>query len=162
MTNQRRLTPSRSVKRVGIDQSRLSKTFPDMSFSRTVQFLNASEPNPVRLILGDPMSACYYEPDELDDQLSKLKVKQDRVLKVDVATLKENVAYVVELLPDIPGEMKFYVADDGDIVVTSRRLKLSRGIPGEKQCDEQCFHEFMDGLSCRHELNGVTDFDEWR
>ena len=134
-----------------------------MSFVRTVEFYGPSQPVSVRVIVGRLASVCSFEPDSTIAGLKHLKVKRSAVLRVDIRSLDESRTHTIELAKNVPGEMKYYTADDGDLVVTRRRMRLPSGVRGDDAgCDDQCFHEFLDDLTCRHGLTGLDDFNAWR
>ena len=135
----------------------------NMSFVRTVEFYGSSQPVPVQYIVGRLTSVCSFEPDSAIAGLKHLKIKRSAVLRTDIRALAESKTHTIELTKNVPGEMKYYTADDGDLVVTRRRMRLPSGVRGDDAgCDDQCFHEFLDDLACRHGLTGLDDFNAWR
>ena len=134
-----------------------------MSFARTVEFYSPSQSILINIIVGRLTHSCSFEPGDVIPEHKTLKIKRRSVMEVDMRSLDESTTHTIELTENVPGEMKYYTADDGDLVVTRRRLRLPAGIPGDDAgCDDQCFHEYLDNLACRHGLVGLDDFDAWR
>ena len=95
----------------------------------------------------------------------KIKVLPDSTRQTDARHLIQNKEYYIVLACGTIASFKCSVDGRGVITSTTRRLRLPDGLPGDVECDDQCYYEFFYARMCRHFCYGGRDeeaFQRWR
>ena len=95
----------------------------------------------------------------------KIKVVPDCTRRADARCLEQNREYNIVLQCGTVASFKCSIDDRGVVTTTTRRLRLPDGLPGDVECDDQCYYEFFYARMCRHFSYGGRDeeaFCRWR